>query len=110
MQGVAQPSSHILGRAFQGPPFRHLEMVVRSQVLNQVVLARETIGAFAGAVLDGAVAKNGVVDAGLVTLQVCKAREGFAAVVAAEGLSWSREIIVSDRVPYEEAGRRDKIE
>lgn len=83
------PSSHILGRAFQGPPFRHIEMVVRTQVFDQVVLARESIGTFAGAVLDRAVAKDRVVDAGLVALEVCKACESLAAVIATEGLSWS---------------------
>lgn len=83
------PSSHILGGAFQGPPFRHIEMVVRTQVFNQVILARESVGAFAGAVLDRAVAEYRVVDAGLVTLQVRKACESLPAVVATEGLSWS---------------------
>lgn len=82
------PSSHILGGAFQGSPFRHIEMVVRTQVLDQVVLARESIGTFAGAVLDGAVAKDRIVDAGLVALEVCKARESLAAVIATEGLCW----------------------
>jgi hypothetical protein len=53
-----------------------------------VVLARESVGTFAGAVLDRAVAEHRVVNAGLVALEVCKACESLAAVVTAEGLSW----------------------
>lgn len=59
-------------------------------MLDQVVLAREAVVSLAGAVLDGAVAEDGVVDARLVALQVCEAGERLAAVVAAKGLCWSR--------------------
>lgn len=56
-------------------------------MLDEVILTREAIATLSRAVLDGAVAEDGVVDAGLVALQVCEAGEGPAAVVAAEGLS-----------------------
>lgn len=73
-------------------------MVVRAQVLDEVVLAREAIATLPRAVLDGAIAEDGIVDAGLVALQVCEAGEGLAAVVAAKGLSWSGgEMLVGSR-------------
>lgn len=53
-------------------------------MLDQVILARETIAALAGAMLDGAIAEHGIVHTGLVALQVCETREGLAAVVAAK--------------------------
>ena len=58
-------------------------------MLDQVVLAGEAIVALAGAVLDGAVSEDGVVDTRLVALEVCEAGEGLAAVVAAKRLYWS---------------------
>ena len=60
-------------------------------MLDKVVLAGKAIVSLARAVLDGAVAEDGVVDAGLVTLQVCEAGEGLAAVVAAKRLCGSSE-------------------
>jgi hypothetical protein len=54
-----------------------------------MVLAGEAIVPLAGAVLDRAVAEDGIVDARLVALQVCEAGEGLAAVVAAKGLCGS---------------------
>lgn len=64
-------------------------MMIRTQMLNQVILSRKPIAAFAGTVLDGTVPEDGVVHAGLVALQVCEAGEGFAAVVAGEGFCGS---------------------
>lgn len=58
-------------------------------MLDQMILARESITPLAGAVLDGTVPEDGVVHAGLVALQVCEAGEGFATVVAGEGFGWS---------------------
>lgn len=55
-------------------------------MLDEMVLTREAIAAFSRAVLDRAIAKNGIVDAGLVALQVCEAGEAPAAVVTSEGL------------------------
>lgn len=60
-------------------------------MLDKVVLAGKAIVSLARAVLDGAVAEDGVVDAGLVALEVCEAGEGLAAVVAAKGLCGSSE-------------------
>jgi hypothetical protein len=79
----------ILGRTLQGSSLRHIEVVIRAQVLDQMVLAGETIVALAGAVLNRAIAEDGVVHAGLVALEVCEAGEGLAAVVTAKGLCWS---------------------
>ena len=79
-------------------------------MLDEVVLAREAIATLPRAVLDGTVAEDGVVDAGLVALQVCEAGEGLAAVVAAEGLSWSGEMLVGalvqigEEIAYLDAG------
>lgn len=58
-----------------------------------MVLARKPIAALPGAVLDRTVAKDGVVHAGLVALQICEAGEGSAAVVTAEGLCWSSWLV-----------------
>lgn len=69
-------------------------------MLDQMVLAGEAIVALAGAVLDRAIAEDGVVDARLVALQVCEAGEGLAAVVAAKGLCGSSgegDRLVQDR-------------
>lgn len=57
-----------------------------------MILARETIATLARAVIHGTVAEDGVVHAGLVTLQICEAGERFAAAagVAGEGLGWFR--------------------
>lgn len=55
-------------------------------MLDQVVLTREAIAAFARAVLDGAIAEDGEVHAGLMALQVCEASERLAAIVATKGL------------------------
>jgi hypothetical protein len=60
--------------------------VIRAQVLDEMVLAGEAIITLAGAVLDRAIAEDGVVNARLVALQVCEASEGLAAVIAAKGL------------------------
>ena len=60
-------------------------------MLDKVVLAGKAIVSLARAVLDGAVAEDGGMDAGLVALQVCEAGEGLAAVVAAKGLCGSSE-------------------
>lgn len=87
------PPGHLegsnLGRTLQRPALRHIQVVIRAQVLDQMVLAGEAIAAFAGAVLHRAIAEDGVVDARLVALQVCEAGEGLAAVVAAKGLCGS---------------------
>lgn len=64
-------------------------MVIRAEVLDQMVLPREAIAALARAVLDGTIAEDGEMHAGLVALQVCEAGERAAAVVAGEGFSWS---------------------
>lgn len=64
-------------------------MVVRTEVLDQVILARKTIAAFAGALVDGTVAEDREVNAGLVTLQICEAGKGLVAVVACERLRGS---------------------
>lgn len=69
-------------------------------MLDEMVLAGEAIVTLAGAVLDRAIAEDGVVDTRLVALQVCEAGEGLAAVVAAKGLCGSRgegERLVKDR-------------
>ena len=58
-------------------------------MLDQVVLTRETIAAFARAVRDGAIAEDGEVHAGLMALQVCETGEGLAAAIATKGLRWS---------------------
>jgi len=60
--------------------------MIGSQVLHQVILTRESIAAFARAVLDGAIAEDGEVYAGLMALQVCEAGEGPAAAIATKGL------------------------
>lgn len=60
-------------------------------MLDKVVLPGKAIVSLARAVLDGAVAEDGVVDASLVALQVCEAGERLAAVVAAKGLCGSSE-------------------
>lgn len=58
-------------------------------MLDQMVLAGEAIVSLARAVLDRAVAEDGVVDACLVALQVCETGKRLAAVVAAKGLCGS---------------------
>lgn len=57
-----------------------------------MILTWEAIATLSRAVLDRAVAEDGVVDTGLVAFQVCEAGEGLSAVVAAEGLSRPEEI------------------
>lgn len=94
-QGVHQrlnsDSCDIFGRALQGTSLGHVEVVIGAQVLDKVVLTREAIAALARAVLDGAIAEDWVVNAGLVALQVCAACEGFAAVIAGERFGWSEQ-------------------
>ena len=58
-------------------------------MLDQVILARKSIAAFAGALVDGTVAEDREVNAGLVALQVCEAGKGLVAVVACERLCGS---------------------
>ena len=60
-------------------------------MLDKVVLAGKAIVSLTRAVLDRAVAEDGVVDAGLVALQVREAGEGLAAVVAPKRLCRSSE-------------------
>lgn len=64
-------------------------------MLDQVVLTREAIAALARAVLDGAVAEDGVVHAGRVSLQVREACEGLAAGIATKGLCGPRKEVTS---------------
>ena len=71
---------------------RHIEMVVRPQMLNQVVATRETIAVLADASLDRAVLEDRVVDAGLMPLQVRWPSERPAAL-ADVGLRRSRQTI-----------------
>ena len=56
-------------------------------MLDEVILSREAIATLARAMLNRAVAENGVVDARLVALQVGEPSERFAAVVASKRLS-----------------------
>lgn len=56
-------------------------------MLDEMVLAREAIAALARAVLDRAVAEDGIVNRRLVALQVREAGKGLAAVIARKGLS-----------------------
>lgn len=60
----------------------NVHVVVRAQVLDQVVTAREAIAILARAVWDRAVLEDRVVDGRLVSLQVGWAGEALAAVVA----------------------------
>jgi hypothetical protein len=64
-------------------------VVVGTQVLDQVVLTRESIAAFARAVFDRTIAEDGEMHAGLMSLQVCETSEGLAAAVATKGLGRS---------------------
>lgn len=82
-------------------------MVIRAEVLDQMVLAREAIAALARAVLDGTIAEDGEMHAGLVALQVCEAGEGAAAVFAGERFSWSsrRGISIDLFSGYVDTGR-----
>ena len=64
-------------------------MVIRAEVLDEVILTREAIAALSRAVIDRAVTEHGVVNARLVALQVREASEGLAAVVASEWLGRS---------------------
>lgn len=64
-------------------------MVIRAQVLDQMILARKAIATLAGAVFNRTVAEDRVVHAGLVAFEVREAGEGFATVVTAEGFSRS---------------------
>ena len=68
-------------------PLGQIHVVVCAQVLDEVILAREAIAPLARAMINGAVAENRVVHAGLVALEVGAAREPFPAVVASERLS-----------------------
>lgn len=67
-------------------------MVVRPQMLNQVVSAREAIAVLADASLHRAVLEDRVVDAGLVPLQVRRSSERPAALTDV-GLHRSRQSV-----------------
>lgn len=79
----------VLSGALECSTLGHVQMVVGAQVLDQVVLAREAIATLARAMFHGAIAEDGEVHARLMALQVRKASEGLAAVVATKGLSGS---------------------
>lgn len=63
-------SSHILCRAFQSPSLWDVQVVVRAQMLDQVVLAGKAITAFARAVVDRAVSEDRIMDTGLMALEI----------------------------------------
>lgn len=63
-------------------------------MFDEMVLAREAVAALARAVIHRTVAEDGVVDTGLMTLEICEAGEGLPAVVASERLG--RSVDVSD--------------
>lgn len=69
-------------------------------MLDEMVLTREPIAALARTVLNGTIAEDWVVHAGLVAFQICQAREGLAAVVAGEGLG-SSSVNVRQCVPQD---------
>lgn len=71
------------------PTLRHVQVVIRAQMLDQVVSPREAVQLLARAVLHGTILIDGVVDAGLVAPQVGGAGEGSAAVLAAIGFGRS---------------------
>lgn len=54
-------------------------MVARAQVLIQVILSRKAVATFARTVFDGAVTVGRVVYAGIMALQVGRARERVSA-------------------------------
>lgn len=85
-------------RSLQGSTLGQIHVMIRSQVFHQVILARESIAAFARAVLDRAIAEDGEVYAGLMALQVCEAGEGPAAVIATEGLCGSERAMLAGLV------------
>ena len=84
-------SCHILSRALQGPPLRYVEVVIRAQVFNEVILTRESIAAFPRAVLDWAVTEYREMYARLMALEVCETCESLTAVVAGKWLRGPNE-------------------
>lgn len=70
-------------------------MVVGTQVFDEMILAGEAIAALARAVVHRAVAEDGIVNAGLVALEICEASEGLAAAAGVAGERLSCSIAVS---------------
>lgn len=78
---------HILSGTFQGSSLWNIQVVIRAQVFNQVILTREAIATFTGAVFDGAIAENRVVNTGLMALQIGKSSKCLAAGITSKWFS-----------------------
>lgn len=71
--------------------------MVRTKMLDQMVLTWESIATLARAVIHRTVTEDGVVHAGLVALKIRKSSEGLvtAGSVASKGLAWSEILLVT---------------